>query len=481
MSQEAAFAPVRNPANPDRVFIYRVAPGVHTLSYDQRALHKGVAAPRWNKNPSDTDQDDAETPGAPGVPSTLIRGDSNIVSLVFDDVVHVYGVVAGTNYVSLLSPFVEPVRPKIECNLGKLAGCAFTEHDEEQARLIYQGYDSNKENKIPKLFFSDVTSPDAQDMPSTAKDVKNATSLSLFHDSMRFWIIYQNKDGQLVAHNEKDQKPSVISPDTSHFLDNTPIGSCFIPAKDIDSSKVPGFRPDALGRVIVYWVREFNHTPCLYRSHADLTEKSSSADFSEPRQATENGVSVQKFSQIGIVPNPQTQSNYVFISKEGADNISSVTDDWATKNESLYGLDMTGMELFKRWQAKMVEEAIFGQGRLRYGDDFQHHHHNGYTNGHNGYTNGFTNGPRLVEEEFVGKLGSKIVEEEMLGRLGNGNKNLPLVWRNKGDSTKPQLHSGVITKTASSQWSEAEVQVVIPAGSTILGDIMVKLKVRPTD
>lgn len=43
-------------------------------------------------------------------------------------------------------------------------------------------------------------------MPSTAKDVKNATSLSLFHDSMRFWVIYQNKDGQLVAHNEKDQK-----------------------------------------------------------------------------------------------------------------------------------------------------------------------------------------------------------------------------------------------------------------------------------
>lgn len=84
MSQEAAFAPVRNPANPDRVFIYRVAPSVHTLSYDQRALHKGVAAPRWNKNPTDTEQDDSQPPG---VLSTLIRADSNIVSLVFDDVV----------------------------------------------------------------------------------------------------------------------------------------------------------------------------------------------------------------------------------------------------------------------------------------------------------------------------------------------------------------------------------------------------------
>ena len=77
MAQVVAFSPIRNPANPDRVFIYRVAPKVHTLSYDQRALHKGVAAPRWNKDPLGDD----------GVPSTQLQGDSNIVTLLFDDVV----------------------------------------------------------------------------------------------------------------------------------------------------------------------------------------------------------------------------------------------------------------------------------------------------------------------------------------------------------------------------------------------------------
>lgn len=40
-----------------------------------------------------------------------------------------------------MSPFVEPIDPKAECSSGKLAGCAFTEHDEEQAWLVYQGYD----------------------------------------------------------------------------------------------------------------------------------------------------------------------------------------------------------------------------------------------------------------------------------------------------------------------------------------------------
>jgi hypothetical protein len=76
-AQNVAFSAIRNPANRERVFIYRVAPQDCTLSYEQRAIHKGVSAPRWNKNPDASD----------GVPSTRMRGDSDVVTLVFDDVV----------------------------------------------------------------------------------------------------------------------------------------------------------------------------------------------------------------------------------------------------------------------------------------------------------------------------------------------------------------------------------------------------------
>lgn len=75
--QNVAFSTIRNPANRERVFIYRVAPQDCTLSYEQRAIHKGISAPRWNKSPGASD----------GVPSTLMRGDSNVVTLIFDDVV----------------------------------------------------------------------------------------------------------------------------------------------------------------------------------------------------------------------------------------------------------------------------------------------------------------------------------------------------------------------------------------------------------
>ncbi|KAL2214624.1 hypothetical protein CC79DRAFT_153978 [Sarocladium strictum] len=343
------------------------------------------------------------------------------------------------------------------------------------------------EDASSKLMYCDVTTPETPDSASTAKDIGRRTSLSLFHDTRRCWVVFQNSAGQLVAHNERDQKPSVLSADTSHFKKETPITSCFIPAKDIDASRVPGFRSDALGRVIVYWVREFNGKPCLYRSHADLTEKSSTADFSEPTQATENGVAVEATAQIGVVTNPETQSNYLFVAKLGGDNISSVTDDWAASNESSSNsLDMVNTELFKKWQAKILEEAILGHGREYTNGGFHekphrhnHNHHHDHSNGYGRYVSGYTNGTRLLEEDSTEE--DTIDGPDDVKRITNGNKSLPLVWRNKGDTTKPQLHSRVITRHAASQWSEAEVQVTVPAGSTIMGDIKIQLKVRPTE
>ena len=59
---------------------------------------------------------------------------------------------------------------------------------------------------LPKLMYCDVTTPETPDLPSTAKDIRPMTSLSLFHDTRRFWVVFQNNAGQLVAHNETDQK-----------------------------------------------------------------------------------------------------------------------------------------------------------------------------------------------------------------------------------------------------------------------------------
>ncbi|KAF4334077.1 hypothetical protein FBEOM_12088 [Fusarium beomiforme] len=338
-AQHIAFSAIRNPCSGDGVFIFRASPDDHNLSCELRAIHDGVSAPPSKKNSI--------------VQSPTLQGNSNLVTLMFDNMVHTYGVRAEDNLVSLLSPVVEQLNPEAKCEEGKLAGVAFTESYEEQAWLAYETKDGlvpvpsspllrtvtdvfdtcrEADNAKPKLMYCDVITPEIEGTASKAKDILEGTSLGLFHDTQRCWVVYQNKSGQLVAYNEKDQKPSVISVDSSQFSNATPVASCFIPVKDIDKAQVTCFRSDAMGRVIIYWVRTSDGQPYLYRSHADLTDKSSSADFSEPRNATEIRISVEPLGQISVVPNPETQSNYLFVTKLGGDNVSSVTDYWATKN-----------------------------------------------------------------------------------------------------------------------------------------------------
>ncbi|ETI24823.1 hypothetical protein G647_04193 [Cladophialophora carrionii CBS 160.54] len=305
MSQNVNFSPIRNPANPERVFVYRVAPTVQTLGYDQRTVGKGPANPRWNKDPTK-------------LPSTRLLAASNIVTLNFDDVVHVYGVAQTSTLVSLLSPFTEVVGAETKAPHGALAGCAVTEGDAVQAWLAYQGSDGTKE----PLMWTDVTDADAQDKPSTAKYPMSGTALSVFHDTKRYWLIYQNDDGKLVAQNEKDQIGSEIHAEKSNFIEKTPIGTCFI----------PGYKEGTLGRAIVYWVRLTNQANVLYRSHADITD-AKTATWSDPKPATSAGQTVQPLAQIGVITENKTKSNWVYVAKEGKDNITAVSDPWQAKEE----------------------------------------------------------------------------------------------------------------------------------------------------
>lgn len=116
---------------------------------------------------------------------------------------------------------------------------------------------------------------------------------------------------------------SPIHGEVSNFIPNTPIGSCFI----------PGYKEGTLGRVIVYWVRLSNNSNVLYRSHADITD-AKTATWSDPKPATSAGQNVQPLAQIGVIMDPKTKSNWVYVAKEGGkDNITAVKDSWQAKEE----------------------------------------------------------------------------------------------------------------------------------------------------
>jgi hypothetical protein len=148
--------------------------------------------------------------------------------------------------------------------------------------------------------WTNVTDSDAKDQPSSAKTAMSGTALSIFHDTKRRWLVYQNSDGLLVAQNEKDQfrtspaklnqsytikanmtclTASLINTDAGNFIESTPIGSCFI----------PGYKEGTLGRAIVYWIRRTNKADVLYRSHADIIAKTKTSVWSDPKPATDSG------------------------------------------------------------------------------------------------------------------------------------------------------------------------------------------------
>jgi hypothetical protein len=186
-------------------------------------------------------------------------------------------VAQNSTLVTLLSPFTEVVGADTKAPKGALAGCVEynSEGEASQAWLAYQSSDGTKE----QLMWTNVTDSDAKDQPSSAKTAMSGTALSIFHDTKRRWLVYQNSDGLLVAQNEKDQFPSLINTDAGNFIESTPIGSCFI----------PGYKEGTLGRAIVYWIRRTNKADVLYRSHADIIAKTKTSVWSDPKPATDSG------------------------------------------------------------------------------------------------------------------------------------------------------------------------------------------------
>ncbi|KAL8792888.1 MAG: hypothetical protein Q9195_004530 [Heterodermia aff. obscurata] len=314
-AENVSFSAILNPINPSRVLIYRIAPNNYTLGFDQRPLLTDTSVPRSNPDPAK-------------LASTILDPTSNIVALKFNDTVNVYGVAATSKIVALLSPFVEPITPEVKATNGIIAGCTAG----DKAWIAYQKQNVKKENVI---YYSEVSAPKANNSSFAADNVRDKTALSLFHDTKRLWVVYQEPEGKLVAYNHKDQSSTDVAPDKSQFIKGTPITSVFVSADKIDTTKAPKFKSsNLLGRVIIYWVKSYNDSPVLYRSYADVDSKFTVLQFSTPTSATSDSVTVHLTAQIGSVMDKQEQVNRLYVSKLGEDNITQVTDSWLPDDDS---------------------------------------------------------------------------------------------------------------------------------------------------
>lgn len=112
-----------------------------------------------------------------------------------------------------------------------------------------------------------------------------------------------------------------------YFIPQTPIGVVFVPTKDLKAAGVPDFKPEALGRVFVYYINSVNSEPILHRSWGDIFNKDTTIKFGKPAQVSSQAIGVQADAQISVVADKDARANRLFVAKIGdQDKVSLVTD-----------------------------------------------------------------------------------------------------------------------------------------------------------
>ncbi|KAI0149614.1 hypothetical protein GGR57DRAFT_515055 [Xylariaceae sp. FL1272] len=130
----------------------------------------------------------------------IIKFGSNIVSLIIDDTVHVYGVSAHTGAICLLSPVFQRLgSAEVDQKLpGKIAGCG---NGKDKAYIYFQkaigqGRYAIFEKSLTKL-------NEKPNEVTGTKESKVGTDIVAFFDGKNRWIAYQvdtEDNGEIVSH-----------------------------------------------------------------------------------------------------------------------------------------------------------------------------------------------------------------------------------------------------------------------------------------
>jgi len=212
--------------------------------------------------------------------------------------------------------------------------------------------------------FSDVSDSNSNSGKINATEIKPNTWLGAIWDTRRAWVFYQKVDNIIIAYNtnQSTSMSSLLPPQPNlhylaylhtltnpptassvherreYFIPQTPIGVVFVPNKDLKAAGVPDFKPEALGRVFVYYINSVNSESILYRSWGDIFSKDTTIKFGEPAQVSSQAIGVQADAQMSVVADKDARANRLFVAKIGdQDKVNLVTDrfHYGAENEGV--------------------------------------------------------------------------------------------------------------------------------------------------
>ncbi|KAK6519041.1 hypothetical protein TWF281_003730 [Arthrobotrys megalospora] len=247
-----------------------------------------------------------------------LRNPSTLVSVLLEDIIHVYGVNNEDN-LCLLHPVYEPVPDAVISN-GKITGCS---DGDSEGWLFYQA----KETNGTEIFIYEqlLTGTGAgasklEDISGTIED----TSLAACYDGEHRWLAYQNKDGCVVLRNVDRKKEAILENTQYTAHTQTPLGVVYVPG----SGKIRG-------RVFVYYLHK---DLSMRRAFVEIDDVVDFRGYGQEAVVEKSGA-VADWTQLSVIAEPGSNTIHIYAVKEAkvdaGKQVSAIIDSWGASIQKL--------------------------------------------------------------------------------------------------------------------------------------------------
>ncbi|KAF5665619.1 wall-associated ase precursor [Fusarium circinatum] len=250
-----------------------------------------------------------------------LRPGSKLISTVFNDIVHVYGIHEQTGRISQFSPVFSHVTKEkgTPVEFNNIAACS-NPKDDGKGYLYFQMKDTDGQYWIHEINLSIPGSSPSQ-VEGTSEATKG-TDIIAFHDGRARWILYQKTNPgrgggskEIILRNVEDEEQHRSMPGSSGCFSE----SLQLARIAVANARTPANQDD---QVFVYVIGQKNR---IYRSYATITKGMPEFEAFKPlAQATY----VNDYTSMSVVADPANEENLIFAMPEKGDGISLQRDPW---------------------------------------------------------------------------------------------------------------------------------------------------------
>ncbi|KAF3104138.1 hypothetical protein TWF569_008601 [Orbilia oligospora] len=250
--------------------------------------------------------------------SVKLANPSTLVSVLLEDIVHVYGV-NSTNNLCLLNPVYEPVQDAIIAN-GTFTGCS---DGDSEGWLFYQVKDVKANTSIIYEQLLTGTGAGATKVEDTSPTVAN-TSLAACYDGEHRWLAYQKSNNCVVLRNVDRKKEAVLENTRYTALPKTPLGVVHIPGSG-----------NSRGRVFVYYIHK---DLSLRRAFVEIDDVVDFRGYGQEAVVEKSGT-ICDWTQLSVIADPGSKTNHIYAVRNAkvaaGKQVSAIIDDWGASIQKL--------------------------------------------------------------------------------------------------------------------------------------------------